>query len=61
MAYKPKEGQDVFDVCLQFYGNIEAGLFELVKSVNKKSEQGCPKEGIAKKGYNENAEVLYFK
>jgi hypothetical protein len=34
MAYKPKEGQDIFDVCLQFYGNIEAGLFELVKANN---------------------------
>ena len=30
MEYKPKEGQDIFDVSLQLFGSVEAGLFALV-------------------------------
>lgn len=38
MSYKPKEGQDIFDVSLQLYGSIEAGLFALISGDNLKLE-----------------------
>lgn len=30
MGYKAKEGQDIFDLSLQFYGSVEAGLMSLI-------------------------------
>lgn len=30
MEFKPKEGQDIFDVSLQLFGSVEAGLFSLI-------------------------------
>jgi len=32
MEYKAKSGQDLFDVCLQNYGSIEEGLFDLIET-----------------------------
>lgn len=34
MKYTPTNGQDVFDVSLQHFGDIETGLFSIVKDNN---------------------------
>jgi hypothetical protein len=34
MNYEAREGQDIFDVSIQFYGDIETGLFEILTTNN---------------------------